>query len=223
MHILVVEDDKLIGKSLQKGLSETGHECAWVKDGPSGLEQALGQQFDVIILDLMLPGEPGLGVLAKLRAEGIRTPVIVLTALGSVEERVAGLKIGADDYIVKPFAISELLARIEAVCRRTSDRPTPVLHSRELSLDLATRRVLAGGVPIDLTPTEFSLLELLMRHAGQVLTRKMLCEHLWDAEWEGATNVIEVHVNRLRTKLQRCCKEPLIHTVRGRGYALRAS
>lgn len=222
MDILIVEDDPAIGKAQQRGLTESGHQCVWVKDGTRGLERALGQQFDAIVLDLLLPGEPGLSVLGKLRAAGVRTPVIVLTALGSVEERVAGLKAGADDYIVKPFAMVELLARLEAVCRRAVTRPVATLEVSDIRLELATRRVSCGGADIDLTPTEFSLLELLMRHAGQVVTRRMLCEHLWEADWEGTTNVIEVHINRLRNKLQRGRPEPLIQTVRGRGYALRA-
>jgi two-component system OmpR family response regulator/two-component system copper resistance phosphate regulon response regulator CusR len=222
MHLLVIEDDAAIGKSLHKGLCEAGHDCAWVKNGARGLEQALSQQYDAIILDLLLPGEPGLAVLKKLRAEGIRTPVLLLTALGAVEERVAGLNAGADDYIVKPFALVEVLARLDAVCRRSVTRPPARLTANGLSLDLATRRVTSDEVEVNLTPTEFSLLEMLMRHAGQVVTRRMLCEHLWSADWEGATNVIEVHINRLRAKLHRAGQESLIQTVRGRGYALRA-
>jgi two-component system OmpR family response regulator/two-component system copper resistance phosphate regulon response regulator CusR len=222
MDLLAIEDDPLIGKSLEKGCSEAGHRCVWVKDGQVGLERARSQQFDAILLDLLLPGEPGLDLLGKLRAEGVRTPVIVLTALGSVEDRVTGLRTGADDYVVKPFSMAELLARVEAVCRRSMSRPPAVLQAGELSLDLSTRRLTVGGAEIELTPTEFSLLEILLRHAGQVVSRKMLCEHLWEADWEGTTNVIEVHVNRLRGKLQRCFDGPLIHTVRGRGYALRA-
>ena len=162
-------------------------------------------------------------ILEKMRDEGIRTPVVVLTALGSLDDRVTGLKRGADDYLVKPFEMLELLARIEAVCRRAGTKPSAVLEAGDLVLDLPTRRVTSGGVDIELTPTEFSILEMLMRHAGQVVTRKMLCESLWESDWEGTTNVIEVHINRLRTKLQRGTKEPLIHTVRGRGYALRAT
>jgi two-component system OmpR family response regulator/two-component system copper resistance phosphate regulon response regulator CusR len=147
--------------------------------------------------------------------------VILLTALGTVEERVAGLQSGADDYVVKPFALPEVLARLDAVCRRAVDRPAPVLRVGELTLDMTTRRVTWQDAEVDLTPTEFSLLEMLMRHAGQVVTRKMLCEHLWEADWEGETNVIEVHVNRLRNKLHRMGADDLIQTVRGRGYALR--
>ena len=223
MNLLVVEDDPVMGKSLSKGFAEAGHECVWVKDGRRGLEEALSQRFDAIVLDLLLPGVPGLTVLRQLRAEGVRTPVILLTALGAVEERVNGLNAGADDYLVKPFAFPELLARLEAVCRRTLDRPAAVMNAGELTLDLTTRRVHRDGVEIDLTPTEFSIMELLFRHAGEVVTRKMLCEHLWETDWEGTTNVIEVHINRLRKKLDRDGAGSSIQTVRGRGYALRAS
>jgi two-component system, OmpR family, response regulator len=223
MDILIVEDDPVIGKAVQQGLEEAGHACQWLKDGTEGLQAAQSQKHNVIVLDLMIPGESGLALLEKLRRAGIQTPVVVLTALGSVQDRVAGLNKGADDYLVKPFAMPELLARVEAVCRRSTIKPSAVLQVGDLILDLPTRRVSGSGGDIDLTPTEFSILELLMRHAGQVVTRKMLCESLWESDWEGTTNVIEVHINRLRTKLQRGSKEPLIHTIRGRGYALRAS
>jgi two-component system OmpR family response regulator/two-component system copper resistance phosphate regulon response regulator CusR len=222
MNLLVVEDDPVIGKSLLKGLREEGHDCAWVRDGVRGLEEAASRRFDAVVLDLLLPGLPGLEVLRRLRGEGVRTPVVVLTAVGAVADRVAGLRAGADDYLVKPFALPELLARLEAVHRRAVDRPAAVVTAGDLTLDLSTRRVLRGGADVDLTPTEFSILELLLRHAGHVVTRRMLCEHLWEADWEGTTNVIEVHVNRLRKKLD--AGEPsVIQTVRGRGYALRAS
>jgi two-component system OmpR family response regulator/two-component system copper resistance phosphate regulon response regulator CusR len=223
MHTLVIEDDPGIGKAVQKGLAEAGHECLWVKDGSAGLDEALSQKYDVILLDLLLPGEHGFKILERLRHKGIRTPVIVLTALGSVDEKVAGLTKGADDYLVKPFEMAELLARIDAVCRRAKMPPAAKVQVGELSLDLSTRRVSCRDTEIDLTPTEFSILEMLMRHAGQVVTRKMLCESLWEADWEGTTNVIEVHINRLRSKLQRGNAGSAIMTVRGRGYALRAS
>ncbi len=223
MNILAIEDDMAIGKALQKGLSENGHECSWVREGTQGYSQARSHKYDAIVLDLLLPGDSGLSILQKIRDEGNKTPVIVLTALGTVQEKISGLKLGADDYLVKPFEMTELLARIEAVCRRSTLRPAATLHVAGLDLDLTTRRVKSGGVEIDLTPTEFSILEMLMRHAGQVVTRKMLCESLWESDWEGTTNVIEVHINRLRNKLQRGIREPLIHTVRGRGYALRAN
>jgi two-component system OmpR family response regulator/two-component system copper resistance phosphate regulon response regulator CusR len=223
LELLVIEDDPLIGKTLRKGLSEAGHSCLWAKDGQRGLELAASQPFDAVILDLMLPGRSGLDVLAELRRLGVQTPVIAVTALGAVEERVNGLNAGADDYIVKPFAMSELTARLEAVCRRTVSRPAAVMQAGPLTLELATRRVTRDGKEIELTPTEFSLLEFLMRHAGHVVTRRMLCEHLWDTDWEGTTNVIEVHVNRLRGKLDKGYEESVIQTVRGRGYALRTT
>lgn len=223
MDILIIEDDPVIGKAVLKGLQEAGHDCQWLKEGTAGLEAARTQKHDVMILDLLIPGESGLAILDKIRKDGIKTPVLVLTALGSIDDRVTGLNKGADDYLVKPFAMTELLARVEALSRRSTIKPSAVLQVGDLVLDLPTRRVTSGGVDIDLTPTEFSILEMLMRHAGQVVTRKMLCESLWESDWEGTTNVIEVHINRLRTKLQRGTKEQLIHTVRGRGYALRAS
>lgn len=223
MDILVVEDDRVIGNALRQGFSEAGHGCVWAKQGDRGLTLATSQQFDAIVLDILLPGMSGLEVVRKLRHQGIGCPVILLTALGSVEERVEGLNAGADDYLVKPFAFSELMARIQAICRRSVTRPSASLQIGDLSLDLATRRVRRADAEVELTPTEFSLLELLMRHAGQVVTRKMLCEHLWNSDWEGTTNVIEVHVNRLRGKIDRNQDESLIETVRGRGYAIRAT
>jgi two-component system OmpR family response regulator len=222
MHVLVIEDDRTIGKALERGLTEAGHECVWVKNGRRGLDEALSCHHDAVVLDLLLPEIRGLDVLRTLRAEGVRTPVLALTALGSVEERVTGLKAGADDYLVKPFAFPELLARLEAVRRRTTDRPAVVVNAGNMTLDLTTRRVTRHGEDIDLTPTEFSILELLLRFAGQVVTRKMLCEHVWDANWEGLTNVIEVHIKRLRDKLAEAGDSDLIRTVRGRGYAVRA-
>ena len=220
MQVLVVEDDPVIGRALRQGFAEAGVCCEWAAEGKAGLGRARSGQFDAIVLDLLLPGKGGLDVLGDLRAAGIQTPVIVLTALGAVEERVRGLRSGADDYLVKPFDFAELLARLQAICRRAVTRPSPVLEAGELLLDLATRRVTRAGKEIALTPTEFSLLEYLMRYAGQVVTRKMLCEHLWTADWEGGTNVIEVHVNRLRGKLDRGFDRSAIQTIRGRGYAV---
>ncbi len=223
MQLLVVEDDPVVGRALRQGFSEANLECQWVRDGERGLELAKSQQFDVIVLDLLLPRRGGLDVLRELRAAGIQTPVLLLTALGTIEERVAGLTNGADDYLVKPFAFPELLARIQAVCRRYLTRPSPTLEVGDLRLDLTSRRVTRGGVEIIISPTEFSLLEYLMRHAGQVVTRKMLCEHIWYADWEGMTNVVEVHINRLRSKLDRGWETSAIQTIRGRGYAIRAN
>ena len=219
MNILVIEDDRTIGKSLVQGFREAGHECSWAVNGKTGLDKATSQQADVIVLDLMLPEISGLEVLAKLRCNGIQTPVVILTAKGAVYEKVEGLEAGADDYIVKPFAFVELKARVEAVCRRSVRRPSPVVRLADLTLHLSSRRVLLNGKEIDLTPTEFSILELLMRHNGQVVTRKMLCEHVWGFEWDGPTNVIEVHITRLRRKIG-SVTESRIRTVRGRGYSI---
>lgn len=221
MRILVIEDDPVIGKALVQGFVEAGHECDLATTGPAGASKALSQTADVIVLDLMLPGRTGLDVLQEVRSRGIRTPVVALTALGSVEQRVAGLNTGADDYLVKPFAFAELMARVQAVCRRASTQPAMVKSVGELTLDMTTRRVTRDERQIDLTPTEFSILELLMRYAGQVVTRKMLCEHVWGFNWDGTTNVIEVHVNHLRGKLDQGRDSSCIQTVRGRGYVLR--
>ena len=221
MNLLVVEDDQALGDALLRGLREAGHSCQWARSGERGFEEAISQKFDALVLDLMLPDLPGMDVMRQIRKAGVRTPVLILTALGSVDDRVKGLNSGADDYLVKPFAFAELLARLEAISRRHKDRPGTLLQAGPLALDLAKRCVTRDGVEISLTPTEFSLLEYLMRYAGQVVTRKMLCEHLWEADWEGVTNVVEVHINRLRGKVDKNFDEPLIQTVRGRGYLLK--
>ena len=221
MEVLVVEDDEVLGRAIRRGLEDAGHRCILCDRGDDGLKVALSQKCDAVILDLMLPDLSGLELLREIRAQGIRTPVIILTALGSVEERVDGLNAGADDYLIKPFSFPELLARLAAISRRSHNLTAQTLCVGPLSLDLATRRVTRDGREIDLTPTEFSLLEYLMRNAGQVLTRKMLSEHLWDSNCEGVTNVIEVHITRLRGKIDRNFDQPLLQTVRGRGYVLR--
>jgi len=221
MTILIVEDDLALGKALQRGLTELGHDCTWAKTGHKGLDQALGQKFDAIVLDRMLPEADGLDVLRTIRRQGIRTPVLVLTALGGLDDRVGGLNAGADDYLVKPFEFPELVARLHAVCRRSVHLDSATLSAGPLVLDLSSRRVTRDGRELELTPTEFGLLEFLMRNVGQVVTRKMLCEHLWESDWEGVTNVIEVHVSRLRNKVDRDFGNNLIHTVRGCGYVLR--
>jgi two-component system OmpR family response regulator/two-component system copper resistance phosphate regulon response regulator CusR len=175
---------------------------------------------DLVILDLMLPGRDGLEILRQMRAHGVRTPVIVLTARGTVPDKLKAFDAGADDYIVKPFAMDELMARVEAVYRRTSDKPAMHLKAGDMQLNLANKRLTQGGHNIDLTPTEFSIMEMLMRYAGQVVTRKMLCEHIWGFDWDGPTNVIEVHMNRVRGKIDRGRSQSRIRTIRGRGYAL---
>lgn len=223
MQLLIIEDDPVLGRALQQGFSEASFDCQWAHDGEHGLELGQTQQFDAIVLDLLLPRRGGLDVLRELRAGGIQTPILLLTALGTVDERVVGLTAGADDYLVKPFAFPELMARIKALCRRSAARPSPILEVGDLCLNLSSRRVMRGGVEINISPTEFSLLEFLMRHAGQVVTRKMLCEHIWYADWEGMTNVVEVHINRLRSKLDRGWEKSAIETIRGRGYVIRST
>ena len=229
MKLLLVEDDDLLGKSLKIGLSEHACDCHWVQQGRKALTAFEQLEFDVVVLDLMLPDMSGLEVLALLRENSVKghthcPPILILTALGSVEERVRGLNSGADDYLVKPFAFAELLARVQALVRRRSVptvRPTE-LQVGSLTLDIASRSARREGLEIELTTTEYKLLEFLMRHSDQTVTRRMLCEHLWDAHWEGVTNVIEVHINRLRAKVDRGFRQPLIQTVRGIGYALRS-
>ena len=222
MKILVIEDDRTIGKSLSQGFHEAGYDCWWAINGKTGLERAVSQQADVIVLDLMLPEISGIEVLKEIRQQGIKTPVLILTAKGAVQEKVDGLEAGADDYLVKPFAFAELKARVEAICRRATPRPSPMLRAGDLVLDLSSHRAYASGREVDLTPTEFGIFELLMRHDGQVVTRKMLCEHVWGFEWDGPTNVIEVHITRLRKKLDDGTRSS-ISTVRGRGYSINSS
>jgi two-component system, OmpR family, response regulator len=220
MQVAIVEDDPVIAKAVSTAIGGAGHECRWIADGEVALRDGALIGSDLIILDLMLPGADGLEVLRAARSHGVRTPVIVLTARGLVNEKVEAFEAGADDYLVKPFAMDELLARIEAVHRRAADKPALVLTVGGLTLNLANRRADLDGRTIDLTPTEFNILELLARHHGQVVTRKMLCEHVWGFDWDGPTNVIEVHINRLRGKVDKGRETSMIQTVRGRGYAL---
>jgi len=220
MHVSIVEDDPVIAKAVSTAIREAGHQCTWIADGEAAIRDKTLLSSDIVVLDLMLPKVSGLDVLRAARQEGVRTPVIVLTARGAVPDKLEGFEAGADDYIVKPFAIDELLARIEAVHRRTAHKPAMELEAGDLHLSLANKRLAIDGRTIELTPTEFSLLELLMRFKGQVVTRKMLCEHVWGFDWDGPTNVIEVHINRLRGKLDKGRDESLIRTIRGRGYAL---
>jgi two-component system OmpR family response regulator/two-component system copper resistance phosphate regulon response regulator CusR len=219
MQVAIVEDDPIIAKAVTAAVAEAGHECRWIDNGSAAGDEPL-LASDLVILDLMLPGEDGLAVLRRARAHGVRTPVIVLTAKGLVAEKVQAFEAGADDYLVKPFDMDELLARIEAVHRRAGDKPSPTMTAGGLHLSLANRKASLDGRGIDLTPTEFNILELLVRFQGQVVTRKMLCEHVWGFDWDGPTNVIEVHINRLRGKIDRGRDGSLIRTVRGRGYAL---
>ena len=220
MHVSIIEDDPVIAKAVRTAVCEAGHDCTWVPDGETALRDNTLLSSDIVVLDLMLPKAGGLEVLKAARSAGVRTPVIVLTALGTMPDKLAGFEAGADDYLVKPFEIDELLARIEAVHRRTSHKPAMELAADDLHLSLATKRLTVAGRSVELTPTEMSILELLMRFKGQVVTRKMLCEHVWGFNWDGPTNVIEVHINRLRGKIDKGREESLIRTIRGRGYAL---
>lgn len=220
MHILVVEDDPLTGKSLVQGFEEAGHTADWETDGEAGCRAGLARKSDVIVLDLNLPGMDGMQVLKELRGAGVLTPVLLLTARGGLDDRIGGLDAGADDYLPKPFEFAELIARVNAVCRRVSSRPTPTLSVGDITLDLAANRLMRGDKQIVLTPIEFRILEMLMRYAGQVVTRNMLCEHVWGFNWDGTTNVVEVHVNRLRSKIDEGRDDSFIKTIRGRGYAI---
>jgi len=222
MRILLVEDDREVASYLLKGLSESGHRVDLAENGPDGLDRATHDSFDAMVIDRMLPGSDGLSIVASLRAARIQTPVLVLSALGDVEDRVKGLRAGCDDYLSKPFAFAELLARLEALTRR-GNAETTRLAVGDLDMDLLTRRVTRGGREIDLLPREFRLLEYLMRHAGHIVTRTMLLEKVWDHHFDPQTNVIDVHVSRLRQKLDKGFAMPLLHTVRGAGYTLRAA
>ena len=224
MRILLVEDDKDVAGFIQKGLREAGHIVEHAPNGRDGLFMAASESFDAIILDRMLPGGiDGLRLLETLRAQDNKTPVLFLSALAQVDERVRGLKAGGDDYLTKPFAFAELLARVEALTRRgKSEGPQTKLTVADLEMDLLSRGVRRGGQKIDLQPREFRLLEYLMRHAGQVVTRTMLLEGVWDYHFDPQTNVIDVHVSRLRQKVDKPFPTPLIHTIRNAGYMLRA-
>lgn len=223
MRILVVEDDKDVAGFVVKGLREAGHTVEHADNGRDGLFMAASENFDAIILDRMLPGGiDGLRLLETLRAQDNATPVLFLSALGQVDDRVKGLKAGGDDYLTKPFAFAELLARVEAMARRgKGEGPTTRLSVGDLEMDLLSRGVKRGGQKVDLQPREFRLLEYLMRHAGQVVTRTMLLEGVWDYHFDPQTNVIDVHVSRLRQKIDKPFDAPLLHTVRNAGYMLR--
>jgi two-component system, OmpR family, response regulator len=223
MRILVIEDDEQTAGYLRKGLKEAGHAVDWSKDGRDGLFMATNERYDLFIVDRMLPGIDGLSIVKVLRSENVRTPILILSALGQVDDRVRGLKAGADDYLSKPYAFSELTARVEALLRRTGGESVETrLSVADLELDLLKRTAARAGQPIELKPREFRLLEYLMRHEGQVVTRTMLLEGVWDYHFDPQTNVIDVHMSRLRQKIDKGFDKPLIQTVRGAGYTLRA-
>lgn len=224
MRILLIEDDIDTATYLVNGLDECGHTVHLANDGKGGLFMALDQAYEVLVVDRMLPGLDGLAVIRALRSSGKQTPALILSALGEVDARVEGLRAGGDDYLVKPFAFSELLARLEALVRRTStaSETTTQLKVGELEMDLLSREVRRNHQSIDLQPREFRLLEYLMRNSGQVVTRTMLLENVWDYNFDPQTNVIDVHISRLRSKIDKQFEQPLLHTVRGAGYVLRA-
>ncbi len=222
MRVLVIEDDQQTADYLCKGLRESQHHVDHSSDGKEGLFLALEAPYEALVVDRMLPGLDGLSVIKSLRGAGCETPVLILSALAEVDDRVNGLRAGGDDYLVKPFAFSELLARLEALARRRSQTaPQTTLRVHDLEMDLLSHTVKRAGKPIDLQPREFQLLEFLMRRSGQVVTRTMLLEGVWDYHFDPQTNVIEVHVSRLRQKIDRDFQPPLLHTVRGAGYILR--
>jgi two-component system OmpR family response regulator len=221
MKLLVIEDDRAAAAYLVKGLRESGHGADHAADGEDGLHMALEGNYDALIVDRMLPRRDGLSLISALRAAGVTTPVLILSALGEVDDRVEGLTAGGDDYLVKPYAFSELLARLNALVRRLRpEQQQTFLKVGDLELDCLKRKVTRAGQTILLQPREFRLLEYLMRHAGQVITRTMLLESVWDYHFDPQTNVIDVQISRLRSKIDKGFAKPLLHTVRGAGYSL---
>ena len=222
MRILVIEDDREAAGWLIKGLAESGHIVDHAVDGEEGLNLALEAVHDVLIVDRMLPKVDGLSIVRKLRDGGIKTPVLILSALADVDERVKGLRAGGDDYLGKPYAFSELLARVENLGHRASQAPLETrLRAADLEIDLLSRAVTRGGKAIPLQPREFKLLEYLVRNAGHIVTRTMLLENVWDYHFDPQTNVIDVHISRLRSKIDKGYDEPILQTVRGAGYMIR--
>lgn len=224
MKILLIEDDVETGEYLARGLTEEGHVIDRAVTGRDGLFLAVSEPYDLLIVDRMLPGSDGLAIVKAVRGSGIETPVLFLTTRSSIEDRVAGLEAGGDDYLVKPFAFAELVARVNALGRRPrSASLEKVIRVADLELDLAGRSVRRGGKRIELQPREYRLLEYMVRHAGQVVTRTMLLEHVWDFHFDPQTSVVEVHISRLRSKIDRGFGRELIQTVRGVGYCVRAA
>ncbi len=222
MKILLVEDEVKTGDYLKQGLTEAGYSTDWVQDGLTANQQILESEYDLIILDVMLPGIDGWTLLSIIRKTGKTMPVLFLTARDQVEDRVKGLELGADDYLIKPFAFTELLARVRTLLRRGRHREPEALVVADLELDLLRRRALRSGRRIDLTAKEFALLELLMRRQGEILPRSLIASQVWDMNFDSDTNVVEVAIKRLRTKLEIGAETKLIHTVRGMGYVLEA-
>jgi two-component system, OmpR family, response regulator len=222
VKILLVEDDRQTADYIAKGLREHGHVVDHAPNGRDGLFLAAGERYDVMIVDRMLPAMDGLSLIKTVRATGVKTPVLFLTTMGGVEDRVAGFEAGGDDYLVKPFAFAELLARVGALARRPPMVETTSLRVGDLEVDLLTRTVTRASQRIDLHAQEFKILEYLMRHAGQIVTRTMLLEKVWDFHFDPKTNIVETHISRLRSKIDKGFDKPLVHTVRGAGYVIRA-
>ena len=223
MRILIIEDDRDAAGYIRKGLRESGHVVDHAADGEEALEMARASEYNILVVDRMLPKLDGLSVIETLRSEDDRTPALILSALGEVDHRVEGLKAGGDDYLVKPYAFAELLARVEALARRRDPETVKTkLVVGDLEMDLLARTVVRGEEEIILQPREFRLLEFLMKHAGQVVTRTMLLEKVWDYHFDPQTNVIDVHISRLRSKIDKPFDQPILHTVRGAGYRLQA-
>ncbi|MEO0809556.1 MAG: response regulator transcription factor [Pseudomonadota bacterium] len=224
MRVLIVEDEPKAAEYIRKALSESGHPADIASDGQEGLVQAQSSHYDVLVVDRMLPYLDGLTLIGQLRKEGVTTPVLILSALSAVDDRVKGLQAGGDDYLSKPFAFSELLARLEALTRRPQPAQTETrLVVADLVLDRLTNKVKRAGQIISLQPREFQLLEFLLKHQGQVVTRTMLLEGVWDYHFDPHTNVVDVHISRLRAKIDKNFDRPLLHTIRGRGYIIDAS
>lgn len=224
MRILIIEDDQSVADYIVKGMKESGHSIDHAADGQKGLDLALNEKYDLFVVDRMLPHVDGLTIIRKMREAGVSSPVLVLSALGEVDDRVQGLKVGGDDYLVKPFAFAELLARIEALLRRHESSVAQThLKVGDLEMDLLAHKVTRGGQTLNLQPREYRLLEYLMKHAGQVVTRTMLLENVWEYHFDPQTNVIDVHISRLRQKIDKDFDKPLLTTVRGAGYMLNDS
>ena len=222
MRILVIEDDLKIASFVQKGLKSAGFAVDHAADGETGLHLILTEPYDAAVIDVMLPRMDGLTLIEKMRGNGVNTPVIILSAKGSTGDRVRGLQAGSDDYLPKPFAFSELLARVQALLRRAGNISEPTrLTAGDISMDLITREVKRAGKKIELQPLEFSLLEYLMRNAGRVVSKTMIMEHVWDYHFDPMTNVVEARISRLRDKIDKGFSEKMIHTVRGAGYVLK--
>src|SRR5690242_20002126 len=221
MRILVIEDDPTVGQYVKRGLEEQRYAVDLVVDGDEGERRASSEAYDLVILDMRLPKKPGLDVLNSLRAKGFEKPVLILTAQDAVDTKVETLRAGADDYVTKPFAFEELLARVEALSRRPRARMTPVLKIADLSVNLDAREVTRGGNPIELTPKEYTVLEYLMRHAGRVMSRTLITEYAWGYHFDPGTNIVDVVINHLRKKIDANSNRKLIHTIRGVGYVIR--